>query len=211
MGRGALVILISCVLVQARAQDESVLFVLSDAALLALATMRPLTYKSILSTIAAADLGSQASEGSLPPGVPPLPSPSPVGQHEIASLRGVLLDFARVSLWPRKCFSELNNYGGFLSGSIISFLQNTSFFSSLGFERNAARGEGKKPRLNVSSRREGGDRKNIPKRWRLGNVEQARLNFVKKFSCIAPVYHNCRIYAGDARLLCFCDRKKLDW
>lgn len=186
-------------------------FVLSDAALLALATMRPLTYKSILSTIAAADLGSQASEGSLPPGVPPLPSPSPVVQHEIASLRGVLLDFARLSLWPWKCFSELNDYGGFLSGSIISFLHKASFFSSLGFERNSAPGEGKKPRLNISSRREGGDQKNIPKRWKLGNVEQARLNFVKKFSCKAPVYHNCRIYAGDGRLLCFCDRKKLDW
>lgn len=211
MGRGALVILISCLLVQARAQDESVRFVLSDAALLALATMRPLTYKSILSTIAAADLGSQASEGSLPQGVPPLPSPSPVVQQEIASLRGVLLDFARLSLWPWKCFSELNDYGGFLSGSIISFLHKTSFFSSLGFERNSAPSEGKKPRLNISSRREGGDQKNIPKRWKLGNVEQARLNFVKKFSCKAPVYHNCRIYAGDGRLLCFCDRKKLDW
>ena len=35
--------------------------------------------------------------------------------------------------------------------------------------------------------------------------------FVKKFSCKAPVYHNCRIYANDGRLLCYCDRKKLEW
>ena len=35
--------------------------------------------------------------------------------------------------------------------------------------------------------------------------------FVQKFSCKAPVYHNCRIYASDGRLLCYCDRKKLEW
>jgi cation-transporting P-type ATPase D len=32
-----------------------------------------------------------------------------------------------------------------------------------------------------------------------------------KFSCKSPVYHNCRIYASDGRLLCYCDRKKLEW
>ena len=35
--------------------------------------------------------------------------------------------------------------------------------------------------------------------------------FVQKFSCKAPVYHNCRIFANDGRLLCYCDRKKLEW
>lgn len=35
--------------------------------------------------------------------------------------------------------------------------------------------------------------------------------FVQKFSCKSPVYHNCRIYANDGRLLCYCDRRKLDW
>jgi cobalt/nickel-transporting P-type ATPase D len=35
--------------------------------------------------------------------------------------------------------------------------------------------------------------------------------FIKKFSCKSPVYHNCRIYASDGRLLCYCDRKKLEW
>lgn len=35
--------------------------------------------------------------------------------------------------------------------------------------------------------------------------------FVQKFSCKSPVYHNCRIYANDGRLLCYCDRKKLEW
>lgn len=35
--------------------------------------------------------------------------------------------------------------------------------------------------------------------------------FVQKFSCKSPVYHNCRIFANDGRLLCYCDRKKLEW
>lgn len=35
--------------------------------------------------------------------------------------------------------------------------------------------------------------------------------FVQKFSCKSPVYHNCRIYANDGRLLCYCDHKKLEW
>ncbi|CAM8995710.1 unnamed protein product [Rhodiola kirilowii] len=38
-----------------------------------------------------------------------------------------------------------------------------------------------------------------------------RDQFVQKFSCKSPVYHNCRIYANDGRLLCFCDRRKLEW
>lgn len=35
--------------------------------------------------------------------------------------------------------------------------------------------------------------------------------FVQKFSCKSPAYDNCRIYANDMRLLCYCDRRKLDW
>lgn len=35
--------------------------------------------------------------------------------------------------------------------------------------------------------------------------------FVQKFSCKSPAYHNCRIYADDGRLLCYCDRRKLEW
>uniref|UniRef100_A0A7N0TFL9 HRDC domain-containing protein n=1 Tax=Kalanchoe fedtschenkoi TaxID=63787 RepID=A0A7N0TFL9_KALFE len=38
-----------------------------------------------------------------------------------------------------------------------------------------------------------------------------RDQFVQKFSCKSPVYHNCRIYADDGRLLCYCDRRKLEW
>lgn len=34
----------------------------------------------------------------------------------------------------------------------------------------------------------------------------ARARFVNKFACKKTVYENCRIYAGDGRLLCYCDR-----
>ncbi|XP_021308048.1 protein RRP6-like 3 isoform X2 [Sorghum bicolor] len=43
------------------------------------------------------------------------------------------------------------------------------------------------------------------------NKKASRDLFIKKFSCKSPVYHNCRIYASDGRLLCYCDHKKLEW
>ncbi|CAI5532785.1 unnamed protein product [Closterium sp. Naga37s-1] len=52
----------------------------------------------------------------------------------------------------------------------------------------------------------------LPKRWqRARDPNQARANFIKKFSCQGPVYENCRIYSRDGRLLCFCDKRKLEW
>ncbi|KAG9150036.1 hypothetical protein Leryth_010093 [Lithospermum erythrorhizon] len=44
-----------------------------------------------------------------------------------------------------------------------------------------------------------------------GGRKSSRQLFVQKFSCKSPVYHNCKIYANDGRLLCHCDRKKLEW
>ncbi|KAI3948837.1 hypothetical protein MKX01_022251 [Papaver californicum] len=41
--------------------------------------------------------------------------------------------------------------------------------------------------------------------------EASRKLFVQKLSCKTPVYRNCRIYANDGRLLCYCDRRKIDW
>ena len=44
-----------------------------------------------------------------------------------------------------------------------------------------------------------------------GSKEVSHAQFVWKFSCKSPVYHNCRIYARDGHLLCYCDQRKLDW
>ncbi|XP_078428553.1 polynucleotidyl transferase, ribonuclease H fold protein with HRDC domain-containing protein isoform X2 [Wolffia australiana] len=45
----------------------------------------------------------------------------------------------------------------------------------------------------------------------LTGPKASRALFVQKFSCKAPVYHNCRIYASDGRLLCYSDQRKIEW
>ena len=199
---------------QARAEDESLRFVISDAALLTLARERPLTEESIYATIMAVDELSRASETGVP-GLPPLPSPSPVVQRHIAELCDMLWDFAQDAkdeVWSWR--TSTDNSADSLYGRICSILRipSTWIFSS---NKSSSNGEvydaGKDGRLSGTKGQESWVRRTIPKKWRLGNAEQARLQFVKKFSCKAPVYHNCRIYAGDGRLLCFCDRKKLEW
>lgn len=202
--------------VQARAEDESLRFVMSDAALLALAKERPLTEELIFSTIRAADELSRASETAVP-GLPPLPSPSPVVQQHIALLCDILWDFAqdpKDDVWPWRSSTNVSNSADSLYGRILSMLGIPSAWIFRG-SQESANGEvfitDKDDKSSGSRGQESWVRRTIPKKWRLGNAEQARLQFVKKFSCKAPVYHNCRIYAGDGRLLCFCDRKKLEW
>ncbi len=34
---------------------------------------------------------------------------------------------------------------------------------------------------------------------------------IKKFSCKKPVYENCRMLAPDGAMLCFCDKRKMNW
>lgn len=199
---------------QARAEDESLRFVMSDAALLALAKERPVTEESIFTAIMVADELSRSSETAVP-GLPPLPSPSPVVEHHVAELCDVLCDFAqgpKDDVWPWR--TNTNNSADSLYGRICSMLRIPSTWilsgnrSSSNSDSYTTSEDGK---LNGTRGQESWVRRTIPKKWRLGNAEQARLQFVKKFSCKAPVYHNCRIYAGDGRLLCFCDRKKLEW
>ncbi|KAG0608211.1 hypothetical protein M758_8G087800 [Ceratodon purpureus] len=196
----------------ARAEDESLRFVMSDAALLALAKERPLSEELIFTTIIAADELSRSSEIAVP-GLPPLPSPSPVVQHHIAELCDMLWDFTqdpKDDVWPWRT----NNTADSLYGRICSVLRIPSIWFLPG-NNSSSNGEvyitGKDGKPSGTRGQESWVRRTIPKKWRLGNAEQARLQFVKKFACKAPVYHNCRIYAGDGRLLCFCDRKKLEW
>jgi cation-transporting P-type ATPase D len=191
------------VVVQARAEDESLRFVMSDAAVVVLAKERLLTEESIFATIMAADELSRASETPVP-GLPPLPSPSPVVQHHVGELCDILWEFAQDH---PKDDVRTSNSADSLYGRIWSALRipSTWIFSE---EKKFSNDEVKD---GAPRGPESWVRRTIPKKWRLGNAEQARLQFVKKFSCKAPVYHNCRIYAGDGRLLCFCDRKKLEW
>jgi len=192
--------------VQARAEDESLRFVMSDAALLALAKERPLTEESIFSTIRAADELSRASETV--PGLPSVPSPSPVVQHHVALLCDILWDFAQDPKDDVKSSTNTRNSADSIYGRILGMLGIPSTWI---FRAYMTGSNGKDEKSGGTKGQESWVRRTIPRKWRLGNAEQARLQFVKKFSCKAPVYHNCRIYSGDGRLLCFCDRKKLEW
>jgi cation-transporting P-type ATPase D len=184
--------------------------VLSDAALVAVAAERPLSHASICYTIAAADAVSQASsESFLLAGMPGLPSPSPVLHKHISSLSGILSEFTEESV---QSSSIINTYRSAFRKNIFGYQIRSSVLSMLGWaNESGSRNEGHREDGSSIQKKGEWERKIIPKRWRLGNAQWARLQFVRKFSCKAPVYHNCRIFAGDGRLLCYCDRKKLEW
>jgi hypothetical protein len=108
--------------------------------------------------------------------------------------------------------SIINTYRSAFRKNIFGYQIRSSVLSMLGWaNESGSRNEGHREDGSSIQKKGEWERKIIPKRWRLGNAQWARLQFVRKFSCKAPVYHNCRIFAGDGRLLCYCDRKKLEW
>ncbi|KAH9290554.1 hypothetical protein KI387_034671, partial [Taxus chinensis] len=154
----------------ARAEDESLRFVLSDRAILFLARAEPTSPKRIYSTISTADSISQTVD--ICSFMTPLPSPSPVIYAYINDLCQLMReDFVNINY----ILQEGNNAG--LSSRLNARLDKEN--------RDGASKQGRK--------------------------EASRAQFAQKFSCKSPVYHNCRIYANDGRLLCYCDRRKLDW
>ncbi|OAE24805.1 hypothetical protein AXG93_1988s1090 [Marchantia polymorpha subsp. ruderalis] len=183
----------------ARAEDESLRSVLSDTALIALACSCPQTPELIFTTVAAADASPPPSDALISPIIPTIDSPSPVLEQYIDELCDVIQDLnsSCSELSPSQAPGRLSpkSYLSVLYDKLCSPL---NFFSA-----------------SVS----GNDSKDMNGLWKLKtprqskgrNTERSRMQFVKKFSCKAPVYHNCRIYADDGRLLCFCDRRKLDW
>lgn len=179
----------------ARAEDESLRFILSDQAIIFLAKATPTSPKKIYSTISAADSMVQSvTESSF---MTPVPSPSPVVYMHIKDLCNLLKedvvskngnlqeDIACVGVKQGNyCGNiQVDNWEGHTAGKSSRFNSKRLMFS----EANRGR---------VSKR---------------GSKEASRAQFVRKFSCKSPVYHNCRIYASDGRLLCYCDQRKLDW
>lgn len=145
------------------------------------------------------------------PGLPPLPSPSPVVQQHIASLCDILWDFGEDSkeyVWPWRSSTNGSNS---VYRRIVNALGIPPGWIFRGSKNGDALITDRNEKFTGGKGAESWVRKSIPKKWRLGDAEKARASFVKKFACKAPVYHNCRIYTGDGRLLCFCDRKKLEW
>lgn len=168
----------------ARIHDESLRFVLSDQAVVALASKIPMNEAEILDTI------YHTERNADPSSLLPYLSPSPVilSHWEDLLLIGssssdedILLTILRMHLGADgSCPLSIQNYS--LLSKFKNKLTSRTTLKQNGYRH--AKHDGKK---------------------------SSRELFVRKFSCKSPVYHNCRIYANDGRLLCYCDRRKLEW
>ncbi|KAG7983441.1 hypothetical protein I3843_04G106500 [Carya illinoinensis] len=168
----------------ARVHDESLRYVLSDQAIVALADRPPMTLLEICRTITQADLNVDLSFNSL------LPSPSSVVCSHLDDVHTLLQD--NISnlddIFPmilQKCLGP----SGSCPLSILNYalLVNCNLKVSLVSKQNMVKSSKQVAR------------------------KTSRELFVQKFSCKSPVYHNCKIFANDGRLLCYCDRRKLEW
>ncbi|KAL7000093.1 Protein RRP6-like 3 [Sarracenia purpurea var. burkii] len=176
-----------CTPFQARVHDESLRYVVSDHAIVALARKVPASETEIYDTMFQADLNVDSS--SL---ISSLQSPSPVicshledfyflFQDEISNLDDLFHLILQKHLGPNgSCLLSVYNY------ALLS-RTNLKHADRLVSKQNGLR-----------------NAKQIGKK-------ASRELFVQKFSCKSPVYHNCRIYANDGHLLCYCDRRKLEW
>ncbi|KAL7185795.1 hypothetical protein ACSBR2_027706 [Camellia fascicularis] len=171
----------------ARVHDESLRYVLSDHAIISLAHKVPASETEIYDSVSQADLNVDSSNL-----IVSLQSPSPVicshledfdylFQDEINNLEDIFQLILQNHLGPNGS-CPLTVYNYALLSRNNLILANRLVSKQNGF-RNAKQ-VGKKASRDL---------------------------FVQKFSCKSPVYHNCRIYANDGRLLCYCDRRKLEW
>lgn len=171
---------------QARLHDESLRFVLSENAITALAAEIPITEVDICSIISKAELDVESTNSV------PIQSPSLVVSCHSEDLLCLLKEntgnldnmfqlFIQQHLGPAGS-CPLSAYNYALLSKIHLGITNRTTSNRNGFRAS----------------------KQVAKK-------ASRELFVQKFSCKAPVYHNCKIYANDGRLLCFCDRRKLEW
>ncbi|XP_013631046.1 PREDICTED: uncharacterized protein LOC106336681 isoform X1 [Brassica oleracea var. oleracea] len=159
----------------ARIHDESTRYVLSDQAVIALASNQPTTPEEIHDSISQADSSSESAVISSH-----LDDVHQLTQHKLGKLDVIL------PLVLDKCLGT----EGTCPISVFNYSLLINFNTKLTTNRST-------PKRHKSLKR--------------FTRKTSRDLFVKKFSCKAPVYHNCRIYANDGRLLCYCDRRKLEW
>ncbi|KAM3697204.1 hypothetical protein ACJW31_06G094600 [Castanea mollissima] len=169
---------------KARLHDESLRYVLSDQAIVALADRAPMTTTEVCNTINQADLNVDLSFHSF------LPSPSPVVCSHLDDVCSLLQDkIGNLNdIFPmiiQKCLGP--------SGSCPISIYNYALL------------------INCNLKLEFVSKQNGVKSSKQVAKKASRDLFVQKFSCKSPVYHNCRIYANDGRLLCYCDQRKLEW
>lgn len=171
----------------ARLHDESLRYVLSDHAIVAVADKLPQTPREIHNTILQADQNVESLSANFP-----LASPSDTVCSHLLDLYELLQD--KIHVLDDFVLTILQKHMG-KNGSCPLSLYNYSLLSKSNL---------KLTKTIVSKRK-------VVKNPRQNSRKSSRELFVQKFSCKAPVYHNCRIYASDGRLLCYCDRRKLDW
>ncbi|KAJ7553277.1 hypothetical protein O6H91_06G090800 [Diphasiastrum complanatum] len=175
----------------ARSEDVSLRYILSDAAILALAKDCPLSHEMILSTIAAA--GSLPQDSLLSVVAPA--SPSLVVKREICTLAAFLRqasDASRLELVIEDAQIRPENEASVPQSGLQDRM--------LSDQKDPKRSRQKQP--NTCKKEE-------PQKS--GQTQKSRYRFVRQFACKSPVYDNCRIFAGDGCLLCYCDRKKIEW
>lgn len=166
--------------------DESLRFVLSENAIITLAAKIPTTEMDICSSISKAD---SDVESVIPI---PLQSPSPVVCSHLDDLLCLLQEnLTNLDDILQMCIRQHLGLGGScpLSAYNYALLSKTTLgiTNRISSNHNGFRG---------------------PKQF---TKKASRELFVQKFSCKSPVYHNCKIYANDGRLLCYCDQRKLQW
>ncbi|KAL6840624.1 hypothetical protein ACP4OV_029488 [Aristida adscensionis] len=170
----------------ARIHDESLRYVLSDQAIAALAVGVPKCPDEVSAIIAETDLSASST-------YPSLSSPSPIVTAHIGELCYLLKD---ITASMEDIFKSLLEKYKDPSGLCRLSVYNYNLIPQLNLKQS-----------NMFSFASSGDKLLTAPPCKKASREL----FIKKFSCKSPVYHNCRTYASDGRLLCYCDRKKLEW
>ncbi|KAK8943176.1 hypothetical protein KSP39_PZI009394 [Platanthera zijinensis] len=171
----------------ARIHDESLRYILSDHAIVKLAIKVPKGPEKIFEVVQEADISNASRSSSAL-----LPSPSPIVRSHVDELCSIIqcndTDVSDILQRHQQTYLDVN---GCCPLSIYNYALLSEFTS--------------KQNLTPFSWKNGGKSAAAARR------KPSRELFVQKFSCKSPVYDNCRIYANDGRLLCYCDRRKLEW
>ncbi|XP_050206429.1 protein RRP6-like 3 isoform X2 [Mercurialis annua] len=172
----------------ARVHDENLKYVLSDQAVVSLAEKVLTNSMEIYDTIAQADMNLGP-----PTSVSSLPSPSPIVCSHFDEFCCLILE--------NKCNTD----------DIFSLIQKC--LGTKGTCPLSVFNYGLLVNCELRPKGRSISKKSVAKNSKqfAGKASLSRKLFVQKFSCKSPVYHNCRIYANDGRLLCYCDQRKLEW
>ncbi|KAJ8763807.1 hypothetical protein K2173_003589 [Erythroxylum novogranatense] len=173
--------------IMARVHDDSLRYVLSDQAIVCLATKVPSVPSEIHDIVAQADQNLEPMNVNTSILSPSLVICSHLEDfynlihHKESNLSDIFPALLQKCLGPNgSCQLSLSNYTLLVNCDLRQWNKLVS--------------------KQIASK--------IPKQ---ATRKASRELFVQKFSCKSPVYHNCRIFANDGRLLCYCDQKKLEW